>query len=81
MRDEGAIKQIFDEALSKGKSYEMLTDLLCHISGERLSGITGVTGSVEWSRHVMEGFGFDSVWLQPVLVPHWVRGTKEIGRI
>lgn len=80
VRDEGAIKQIFDEALSKGKSYEMLTDLCVNI-GPRLSGSPGAAASVEWSRHVMEGFGFDSVWLQPVLVPHWVRGTKEIGRI
>jgi hypothetical protein len=23
--------------------------------------------------------GFDSVWLQPVMVPHWLRGEKEIG--
>ena len=29
----------------------------------------------------MKQFGFDSVWLQPVMVPHWVRGEKEIGRI
>ena len=29
----------------------------------------------------MEDFDFDSVWLQPVMVPHWVRGQKEIGRI
>ncbi len=29
----------------------------------------------------MKQLGFDSVWLQPVMVPHWVRGEKEIGRI
>jgi len=78
--DEGTIKQLFDEALSKGKSYEMLYDLSVNI-GPRLSGSPGAAASVEWSRHVMEDFGFDSVWLQPVMVPHWVRGMKEIGRI
>ena len=29
----------------------------------------------------MEDYEFDSVWLQPVMVPHWVRGQKEVGRI
>lgn len=79
-KDEAAIKQIFDEALGKGKSYEMLYDLSVNI-GARLSGSPGAAAAVEWSRHVMEGFDFDSVWLQPVLVPHWVRGQKEVGRI
>lgn len=79
-KDEVAIKQIFDEALSKGKSYEMLYDLSVNI-GPRLSGSPGAAAAVEWSRHVMEGLGFDSVWLQPVMVPHWIRGQKEVGRI
>lgn len=79
-KDEAAIKQIFDESLSKGKSYEMLYDLCTNI-GPRLSGSPGAAAAVEWSRHVMERLDFDSVWLQPVMVPHWVRGQKEIGRI
>jgi len=79
-KDEATIKQIFDEALGKGKSYEMLHDLCTNI-GPRLSGSPGAAAAVEWSRHVMERLDFDSVWLQPVLVPHWVRGQKETGRI
>lgn len=78
--DEATIKQIFDQALSQGQSYKMLHDLSTNI-GPRLSGSPGAAAAVEWSRHVMEDYGFDSVWLQPVMVPHWVRGTKEIGRI
>jgi carboxypeptidase Q len=27
----------------------------------------------------MEGYGFDKVYLQEVMVPHWVRGAKEQG--
>lgn len=79
-KDEAAIKQIFDESLSKGKSYEMLYDLCTNI-GPRLSGSPGAAAAVEWSRHVMERLDFDSVWLQPVMVPHWVRGQKETGSI
>ncbi len=79
-QDENTIRTIFDEALAKGKSYEMLYDLTTKI-GPRLSGSPGAAAAVEWSRHVMQDYGFDSVWLQPVMVPHWVRGQKEIARI
>jgi carboxypeptidase Q len=78
--DEATIKQIFDQALIQGQSYKMLHDLSTNI-GPRLSGSPGAAAAVEWSRHIMEDYGFDSVWLQLVMVPHWVRGTKEIGRI
>jgi len=78
--DEAAIKQIYDQALSHGKSYEMLYDLTTNI-GARLSGSPGAAAAVEWSRHTMKGYDFDSVWLQSLMVPHWVRGQKEIGRI
>jgi carboxypeptidase Q len=79
-QDDVAIKTIYSDALSRGKSYEMLEHLTKKI-GPRLSGSPGAAAGVEWSRHVMEDFGFDSVWLQPVMVPHWVRGQKEIGRV
>lgn len=78
--DEQFIRLIYDEALAKGQSYEML-EHLCTKIGPRLSGSPGAAAAVEWSRQVMQAYGFDSVWLQPVLVPHWVRGKKEIGRI
>src|SRR6185295_7072009 len=78
--DESSIRQIYDKALTDGKAYSLL-DNLCNKIGPRLSGSPGAAAAVEWSRHVMEDFGFDSVWLQPVMVPHWVRGQKEIGRV
>ncbi len=78
--DEAAIRKIYDEALARGQSYEML-EHLCTRIGARLSGSPGAAAAVEWSRQVMRAYGFDSVWLQPVMVPHWVRGKQEIGRI
>lgn len=78
--DEFTIRKIYDKALAEGQSYAML-DYLCNKVGSRLSGSPGAAAAVEWSRHVMEDYGFDSVWLQPVMVPHWVRGQQEIGRI
>jgi carboxypeptidase Q len=78
--DEATIRQIYNKALTEGKSYSMLEYLTTRI-GQRLSGSPGAAAAVEWSRHVMEDAGFDSVWLQPVNVPHWVRGQKEVARI
>jgi hypothetical protein len=77
--DESAIKQIFDKALVDGKSYTWLHYLTTEV-GARLSGSPGAAAGVEWSRHELENVA-DSVWLQPVMVPHWIRGQKEIGRI
>jgi hypothetical protein len=80
IQDQQGVKEIFNEALSRGQSYEMLSDL-CTKIGPRLSGSPGAAAAVEWSRHVMETYGFDSVWLQPVMVPHWVRGQQEIAHV
>lgn len=78
--DETTIRSIYDEALARGKSYEMLEYLTTKI-GSRLSGSPGAAASVEWTRHIMHNYDFDSVWLQPVMVPHWERGQKEVGRV
>jgi carboxypeptidase Q len=78
--DEATIRLIYDEALAKGKSYSML-QYLTTVIGSRLSGSPGAAKAVEWSKKTMEDSGFDSVWLQPVMVPHWVRGQKEKGSI
>ena len=79
-QEETAIRQIYDKALTEGQSYAML-DYLSNKIGSRLSGSPGAAAAVEWSKRAMQDAGFDSVWLQPVMVPHWVRGQKEIGRI
>ncbi|MFM7856047.1 MAG: M28 family peptidase [Flammeovirgaceae bacterium] len=78
--DKDLIKEIYDAALKNGKSYQMLHNL-CTKVGHRLSGSPGAAAAVEWGRHTMDEFGFDSVWLQPVMVPHWVRGQAEVAKI
>jgi len=78
-QDEIAIKTIFDTELTRGKSYAMLQYLTTSIGG-RLSGSPTAARAVDWSKTTMEDSGFDTVWLQPVMVPHWVRGEKEVGR-
>ena len=67
--DAGNIKSFFDTALTEGKSYEWLRDLTSNIGG-RLSGSPEAQMAVEWGEALMKEVGLDSVWLQPVMVPH-----------
>jgi len=77
---EEIIKKIYDEALTNSPIYENLR-VLCKDVGHRLSGSPQAAAAVEYTRQLMESYGFDSVYLQPVMVPHWVRGEKEIARV
>ena len=74
------IRRIFDEALLRGQCYENLRYLTGTIGG-RLSGSPQAQLAVEWGQRTMEKAGFDKVYLQEVMVPHWVRGPKERGEI
>jgi carboxypeptidase Q len=78
-QDASTIKQIYDAELTAGKSYSMLEYLSLKI-GARLSGSPGAAAGVDWTRHIMEDFA-DVVKLQPVMVPHWVRGQQEVAKI
>ncbi|RKQ50570.1 Zn-dependent M28 family amino/carboxypeptidase [Roseivirga pacifica] len=79
-KDTKMVRAIFDEALERGESYQMLHFLTKNI-GPRLAGSPGAAAAVEWTRQQMMSYGFDTVFLQPVMVPHWVRGKQEKGRI
>ncbi len=74
--DSTNIKNLFNTALKQGQSYEWLRDLTQNIGG-RLSGSPEAAKAVVWGEKLMNSVGLDSVWLQPVMVPHWVRGEKE----
>lgn len=77
---EANIKKIFDTELSEGHTYENLR-YLCKEIGNRLAGSPGAAAAVEWTRQLMESYGFDTVYLQPVMVPHWERGGKDVVKI
>lgn len=74
--DEIIMKAIFDEALADRTAYENLR-YLCKQTPYRVTGSPAVAAAVEFTRQVMSQMGLDSVYLQPVGVPHWVRGQKE----
>jgi hypothetical protein len=74
--DSLEIRKIYDMALLNGQAYEWLEHLSLKI-GPRLSGSLNAQKAVEYTRGELEGLGLDKVWLQPVMVPKWVRGAKE----
>lgn len=74
--DSTTIKHLFNTALTNGQCYQWL-DVLSNDIGGRLSGSPEAQQAVEWGEKLMQGLNFDKVWLQPVMVPHWVRGEKE----
>lgn len=78
--DEEVIKEIYKQSLTNGKSYDWLNYLSNQI-GSRLSGSLGAERAVEWGKEELEALGLDKVWLQPVMVPKWVRGAKEYAFI
>ncbi|MFD0761187.1 M20/M25/M40 family metallo-hydrolase [Lutibacter aestuarii] len=75
-KDSTTIKQLFNTALTQGKSYQWL-DYLSNEIGGRLSGSPEAQLAVEWGEKLMNDLDFDNVWLQPLMVPHWIRGEKE----
>lgn len=74
--DSIQIRKIFNEALANGHSYNNLRSL-CKDVGNRISGSEGAQKAVEWGNELMKNYDFDSVWLQPIMVPKWYRGATE----
>jgi carboxypeptidase Q len=74
------IRDIFEETLVNGEAYDLLGELCLDI-GPRLSGSAQAEEAIYWVEKKMAAMGFDSVYKQPVMVPHWERGKPEVVRI
>ena len=78
--DEQQIRAIYDAALTEGKAYYWLNHLSNQIGG-RLSGSVQAQQAVEYTKEQLDSLGLDRVWLQPVMVPKWVRGAPEFAYV
>jgi hypothetical protein len=76
--DAKMFKQIADQVLTASSAYENLRFLSKKI-GPRLSGSSNAQQAVEATAKMLREAGADTVYLQPCMVPHWVRGAKETG--
>ncbi|WP_431136120.1 M20/M25/M40 family metallo-hydrolase [Psychroserpens mesophilus] len=78
--DAENLKNIYDNSLTNGMSYQWLDHLSNQIGG-RLSGSLNAEKAVQYTKEEFEKLGLDKVWLQPVMVPRWVRGAPEFAYI
>lgn len=72
--DPAALAKIRDAALQSDWAYERLADMT-DLIGPRLSGSPGAAAAVTQVADAMRNLGA-TVTLQPVKVPHWVRGAE-----
>lgn len=78
--DAAILKKISDEVMTNSQAYENLRFLTKKI-GPRLSGSANAQKAVEATARMLREAGADTVYFQPCMVPHWVRGSKEAGYI
>ena len=72
--DPAALAKIRDAALASDWAYERLADMT-DLIGPRLSGSAGEAAAVRQVADTMRKLGA-KVTLEPVKVPHWVRGIE-----
>jgi hypothetical protein len=78
--DEKNIKLFYKKALTESRCYSWL-EYLSNDIGSRLSGSANAAAGVQYTKSQLETLGLDKVYLQEVMVPHWVRGAKETAYI
>jgi hypothetical protein len=74
--DSVTIRKLYNEALQNGKTDSNLRYLTSRI-GARISGSPQAQQTIDWAMRTMGQYHPDSIYLQPLMVPHWVRGAKE----
>jgi hypothetical protein len=68
--------RILAAAASDDDGYAALT-YLCDDIGKRLSGSPQLNTAVAWGAELMRKAGLQNVRVEPVMVPHWVRGSES----
>jgi len=71
-------QDLITKSLREGGAWDLLGQL-CQVAPRRLAGSPGAAAAVAWARDTMQQLGLENVRLQPVTVPHWVRG--EVGEL
>jgi carboxypeptidase Q len=71
-----AAARIVAAARADGTAWERLAELT-DTFGHRLSGSEALEAALRWAAEQMRKDGLENVQLQPVKVPHWVRGRES----
>ena len=75
-----AADRIIKATLAGNEAYLKMQEL-CDDIGYRLSGSPGLERAVRWAAEAMKKDGQENVRLEPVMVPHWVRGRESLTMI
>lgn len=68
--------RIIDATLASNDSWKKMHEL-CDGIGHRLSGSRELERAVDWAVASMKADGHENVRAEPVMVPHWVRGSES----
>jgi carboxypeptidase Q len=60
----------------RGEVWKKLEQLTVHI-GPRLAGSEGLDRAIAWAEQTLRAEGHESVAIEPIKVPHWVRGAES----
>jgi carboxypeptidase Q len=71
-----AAARIIGAALVDRRAWDRLA-FLCDRFPHRLSGSAWLEAAIDWAATTMKADGLESVRVEPVMVPHWERGTEE----
>jgi hypothetical protein len=77
---EKTIKAFFDEALTDKTAYKNL-EMLCKNYKGRITGSEQAVAAVNYTFQLMQNMNLDMVEKQPVQVPCWARGEREVANI
>ena len=69
------------ELLAAARADELIMPRLTELSddiGARLSGSPALERAVAWGERLLRADGHENVRVEPVLVPHWVRGGERL---
>ncbi|ADV81024.1 M20/M25/M40 family metallo-hydrolase [Terriglobus saanensis] len=72
--------KILTAAMEDNEGYADLAYLCDHI-GKRISGSPQLNTAIEWGADLMKKAGLQNVQIQPVMVPHWVRGGESAALV
>lgn len=70
-------QRIIESTLEENDGYQKMQEL-CDGIGHRLSGSSQLTQAINWAADAMRADGQDNVRIEPVMVPHWVRGNESL---
>lgn len=72
------LRRLADEILVNSQAYENLRHLTKKIGG-RLAGSPQMVKAEQWGLGAMKAANAENAWLQQCMVPHWVRGGKDVA--